>query len=488
MVFSSITFLIYFLPIVIFLYYAAPAGMKNLLLLVTSLFFYAWGEPVYVFLMVFSILINYVTGILIDRQSGKEDGIPQLKRQLRKKGLVLLNVICNLGILGFFKYADFITDNINALLGSSIQPLELPLPIGISFYTFQAMSYIIDLYRGNVKVQKNLVAFGTYIALFPQLIAGPIVRFKSIEEQLMKRSCSIHKFASGVRLFIIGMGKKVLLANNIGMLWESVSGLTYDEISAASAWLGAIAFTMQIYFDFSGYSDMATGLGRMFGFEFPKNFEYPYMSKSITEFWRRWHISLGSWFKEYVYVPLGGNRKGIKRQTLNIVIVWSLTGLWHGASWNFVIWGTYFAVLLILEKLFLGQMLENLRKKHIVFGTVMSGIYTMLFVIISWVIFASESAGFIGHYLESMFFAGNGGLIDGTAKYLFGNNLVLLIFCTAGCTEMPKKLALLCGEKMSIISPKLAGMSEIIMLVLIFTVSFAYIVASTYNPFLYFRF
>ncbi|MHC1722652.1 MAG: MBOAT family protein [Aminipila sp.] len=409
-------------------------------------------------------------------------------QSVKTKLVILINVVINLGILGFFKYADFLVENINLLLGTSISTIELPLPVGISFYTFQAMSYIIDLYKSKVKVQKNLIAFGTYVALFPQLIAGPIVRFESIQEQLMNRHVDMEMFALGVRRFTIGLAKKVLLANNIGLLWESVMKISPTELPVGTAWLGAIAFTLQIYFDFSGYSDMAIGLGKMFGFHFLENFDYPYISKSITEFWRRWHISLSSWFKEYVYISLGGNRHGIKRQMLNIFIVWTLTGLWHGASWNFVIWGVYFAAILIIEKLVLGIALEKLQEKFSVIGTIVASIYTMILVTISWVIFAIEDLNSVKAYTASLFGFHHTGIANEYTWYLLSNNLILLIICIIASTDIPAKIW---GRFYNVIwrdRPLIGLIVENLGLLLLFIISFAYIVASTYNPFLYFRF
>lgn len=482
MVFSSISFLIYFLPVVICLYYLAPSGVRNVVLLVTSLFFYAWGEPIYVFLMLFSIVFNYCFGILLDKFIKAES------QMIKPKAIIAINIVVNLGILGFFKYADFFVSNVNFLLGTNISATELPLPIGISFYTFQAMSYIVDLYRRKVQVQKNIINFGTYVALFPQLIAGPIVRFNSIEKQLVKRNVNMEMFASGVQRFVIGMGKKVLLANNIGLLWENVINTNSAEMSICTAWLGAIAFTLQIYFDFSGYSDMAIGLGKMFGFHFLENFDYPYMSKSITEFWRRWHISLGSWFKEYVYIPLGGNRHGIKRQMTNIFIVWALTGLWHGASWNFIIWGIYFAILLVIEKLILGSVLKKLQERYRVLGTVIVHIYTMLLVTISWVIFAVDDLSLIKAYMTSLIGLQNIDIINSYTGYLLSGNWILIVICTIGVTNVPIKLWRKIKNDMLQEKLLVRAIVENLGLLLLLIVSIGYIVASTYNPFLYFRF
>ena len=334
MVFSSLLFLFRFFPIVLVLYFLAPRKLKNAVLFFSSLVFYAWGEPVYVVLMLFSTVVDYTHGMLVDKlmKQGKER---------KARWVVASSMTINLLLLGFFKYADFLIGSINGVLGTGIPLLKLALPIGISFYTFQTMSYTVDIYRGEAKVQRNIISFGAYVALFPQLIAGPIVRYQTIAEELQERKETSSDFSEGINRFLLGLGKKVLLANNIGMLWDSISAMGGQELSVATAWLGILAYSFQIYFDFSGYSDMAIGLGRMFGFHFPENFNYPYISKSITEFWRRWHISLGTWFREYVYIPLGGNRKGRLCQIRNLAIVWLLTGIWHGASWNFVVWGIY---------------------------------------------------------------------------------------------------------------------------------------------------
>ena len=352
MVFSSTVFLLVFLPLVAILYYVCPRKFRNAVLLVFSLLFYGWGEPKYIAIMLFSTVFDYCNGLGIEHFRRKEN-------EKAAKAVMVVSCVGNLAILGFFKYTDFAIENINSLLGTGIGALGLALPIGISFYTFQTMSYTIDVYRGIVKTQHNIIDFGAYVTLFPQLIAGPIVQYKTIESDLSNRSRESWIQASrGLQRFVIGVGKKVLIANQVGALWEEISAMSAP--TAATAWLGAIAFTFQIYFDFSGYSDMAIGLGHLFGFTFWENFEHPYESRSVTEFWRRWHISLSTWFREYVYIPLGGNRKGKGRQILNLAIVWFLTGLWHGASWNFVLWGVYYAVLLILEKTFLLKWLDKL--------------------------------------------------------------------------------------------------------------------------------
>ena len=359
MVFSSSTFLMAFLPLTLLLYYGVGVALtknvtvKNCILLLASLVFYAWGEPVYIVLMLLSILFNFAAGRVID--SALSDGRTGLA-----KFQFIADVVYNLAVLGFFKYADFVVDNINGLFGVHIPPLELPLPIGISFYTFQILSYIIDLYTGKIRVQKNLVSFALYISLFPQLIAGPIVKYKEIEEQLVGRKESLVKYSRGMARFVVGLAKKLLLANTLGAVYSGIQAMDVGSLSALTAWTGIACYTLQIYFDFSGYSDMAIGLGSMFGFRFNENFNYPYIATSITDFWRRWHISLSSWFRDYVYIPLGGNRRKTPRVIFNLIVVWLLTGLWHGAAWNFVLWGMFYGVLLIFEKYVLGDLLPRI--------------------------------------------------------------------------------------------------------------------------------
>lgn len=476
MVFSSIVFLFYFLPIVLALYFAAPRRGKNLVLFAVSLVFYAWGEPVYLFLMLFSILINYLFGLAIGRVKDKPSGC------LSARFWVTAACAVNLALLGFFKYADFLIDNLNLLPGVQLSPLELPLPLGISFYTFQAMSYIIDLYRGKVEVQRSLIAFGTYVALFPQLIAGPIVRFQTIAGELKDRRETAALFSQGALRFVSGLGKKVILANGAGAIFDQITQSAAQApgglsgLSSLTAWLGILAFTLQIYFDFSGYSDMAIGLGRMFGFHFPENFNYPYISKSITEFWRRWHITLSTWFREYVYIPLGGNRRGAAKQIRNIAVVWALTGIWHGASWNFLLWGVYFGVLLILEKLFLAKRLERL-------PAAFSHVYTMFFVVISWVIFSIDSVSGIFGYLAAMFGLGSGPAADSLGLYLLGNNALFLLLLGIGATPLPNRLwRRLTNSGWLALTLQSAGMAALFLLVT------AFLVSSSYNPFLYFRF
>lgn len=466
MVFSSTIFLCVYLPLVLLGYYICPKKGRNLFLLIVSLVFYAWGEPKYVFLMIFSILVNYIFGRLMDKNRG---------RQKRMKLLLVLSVVIDLGLLSVFKYTDFIITNVNAIFGSSFDLLNIALPIGISFYTFQAMSYTIDVYRDDVRVQKNLIDFGMYITMFPQLIAGPIVRYADVQDQLAERSVTTADFSEGVMRFVVGLGKKVLLANQMGAVWSDIYALGGD-VSALMAWTGAIAYTFQIYFDFSGYSDMAIGLGRMFGFKFPENFRYPYQSVSITDFWRRWHITLSTWFKEYLYIPLGGNRRGLARQALNLLIVWSLTGFWHGAGWNFVMWGLYYFVILFIEKLFLLKALDKLPKffRHV---------YALLLIIIGWVIFASDDVSVLLPYLGSMF--GANGAIGGMDVYTLLTKAVLLIICCIASTELPKKLFLSAAGAMN---EKAAFTLKSVLMIALLALSMILLIGDSYNPFLYFRF
>ena len=469
MIFSSVFFMFVFLPITLLVYYLVPMAFKNLVLLFFSLIFYAWGEPVYVLLMIFSIIYNYVAGIEIDYNLAEGN-------ERKAKYVFILDVVVNLGMLGFFKYYGFFLENINVILPFDIPYRELALPIGISFYTFQTLSYVIDVYLGKVEVQKNIINFGAYITMFPQLIAGPIVRYSDIEKQLGKRRITLEKFGDGAAWFLRGLGKKVLLANNVGMAFDAILALPAGEMSMLSAWIGCLAYTFQIYFDFSGYSDMAIGLGKMFGFEFMKNFDYPYVSTSITEFWRRWHISLGSWFREYVYIPLGGNRVSTGKHIRNIFVVWLLTGFWHGAAWNFMFWGIYYGCILLLEKFVLGNILERLPGfvKHI---------YTMFFVMIGWVLFFAPSMGSALSYIGVMLGIGANGIIDGTAIYYLYNYFVLfvvLIFCSVPYTY--KRFSRFPVGK------KKERTIAIVCYSLIFILSVAYLVNATYNPFLYFRF
>ena len=466
MVFSSTIFLCVYLPLVLLGYYICPKKGRNLFLLIASLVFYAWGEPKYVFLMIFSILVNYIFGRLMDKHR---------ENKKRLKLMLVLSVVIDLGLLSVFKYTDFIITNVNAIFGANFDLLNIALPIGISFYTFQAMSYTIDVYRDDVRVQKNLIDFGMYITMFPQLIAGPIVRYADVQDQLAERSVTTADFSEGVMRFVVGLGKKVLLANQMGAVWSDIYALGGD-VSALMAWTGAIAYTFQIYFDFSGYSDMAIGLGRMFGFKFPENFRYPYQSVSITDFWRRWHITLSTWFKEYLYIPLGGNRRGLTRQALNLLIVWSLTGFWHGAGWNFVMWGLYYFVILFIEKLFLLKALDKLPKffRHV---------YALLLIIIGWVIFASDDVSVLLPYLGSMF--GANGAVGGMDVYTLFTKAVLIVICCVASTELPKRLFLSATGAMN---EKAAFTIKSVLTIALLALSMILLIGDSYNPFLYFRF
>ncbi len=461
MVFSSLLFLFIFLPIFLTIYFILPKNFRNIILFLGSLVFYAWGEPIYVSIMIFSTVLDYTCGRMIDHFR-EHKFIPKLGL-----GLSLLG---NLGMLGFFKYADFFIGNANNLLGTHWDLLRIALPIGISFYTFQTMSYTIDLYRGNIKVQKNIIAFGAYVVMFPQLIAGPIVTYSNVEKEINQRKITFEDFGEGAIRFIEGLGKKVLIANNIGLLWDQILSTPISELSIISAWLGAIAFGLQLYFDFSGYSDMAIGLGRMLGFHFPENFNYPYIAKSVSEFWRRWHMTLTGWFREYVYIPLGGNRVSKPRFYLNIFIVWFLTGFWHGAGWNFIIWGLFFAVLMIIERSFLLRYLEKL-------PSFISRFYLLFVVAVSWVLFAHNSLGEALAYLKVMFGLDVHPLVNTSSLYALTNFYVLLIIGALFSTPLMNKLKHCLNEWIIFIF-----YSAVLFL------STAYLVDATFNPFLYFRF
>ena len=464
MVFSSLTFLLWFLPCVLLVYFLVPKKVKNAILFAFSLLFYAWGEPIYVGLMIFSTVLDYCCGRAVE----KYRGTPKAKFGL------LVSVIVNLSLLCLFKYTDFLLGTVNGIFGCNIPLLNLPLPIGISFYTFQTMSYTIDVYRGDAKVQNNIISFGAYVSLFPQLIAGPIVRYQTIADQIDERTHSFDKFGEGVKRFVCGLGKKVLLANNIGLLWNTISGSS--ELSVVSAWLGIVAFAFQIYFDFSGYSDMAIGLGKMFGFDFLENFDHPYCSKSVTEFWRRWHISMGTWFRDYVYIPLGGNRKGLAIQLRNIAIVWLLTGFWHGASWNYVLWGVFYGVILIIEKFFL---LDKLKKAPAFVGH----IYALLCVAVGWVLFAFEDFGAGFAYLKTMF--GGAAFCNSTALYQLLSYLPLLILCAIAATPIGTRVYHRLNEKCG---TGLMATADVTGIVAVVGLAVTYLISGSYNPFLYFRF
>ena len=468
MVFSSVLFLFFYLPIVLGVYYITPLKYRNLVLLVVNLFFYGWGEPIYIVIMFLSIIIDYMNGYYVAKYVDKN--------KAKAKLFVICSVVLNLSLLAFFKYYDFFALNISSLLGYELlKPLGLSLPIGISFYTFQTMSYTIDIYRKQAKAQKSMVAFGTYVTLFPQLIAGPIVRYNDVDDQLVSRTHSVDEFSYGIQRFIIGLAKKVLLANSIGQLWDTVIASGVSNLSVLGAWLGILAFAFQIYFDFSGYSDMAIGLGKMLGFTFLENFNYPYIAKSITDFWRRWHISLSIWFKEYVYIPLGGNRHGMLRTIINISIVWALTGFWHGASWNFLWWGVYFGFILIMEKLFLLKLLKRC-PSFIQHG------YTLILVLISWVLFAILDPTIMVEYLKIMFNLTGASLYNSTSLYQLANYAILFVILFIAATPLAKHLynQWLMIERFSYLIPVV-----VLMLLVICTM---YIVDASYNPFLYFRF
>ncbi|WP_152392927.1 MBOAT family O-acyltransferase [Paenibacillus guangzhouensis] len=468
MVFSSLIFLFLFLPITVLIYYVSPMKLRNAVLLAVSLIFYAWGEPIYIFIMIFSTVFDYFNGLLIDKYR---------YRKTIARAIFIFSMIGSLGILGFFKYSGFVVNNINLLLNLHIQAADLPLPVGISFYTFQTMSYIVDVYKGKVPVQRNFISFGAYVTMFPQLVAGPIVKYDDIAGQLVTRKVTLDRFGEGAELFIRGLAKKVLLANNIGLLWTSVKSTPIEELTVLSAWLGIIAFTLQIYFDFSGYTDMARGLGKMFGFDFMENFRYPYISKSVTEFWRRWHISLGTWFREYVYIPLGGNRLGLMKQLRNLLVVWFLTGLWHGASWNFIIWGLYFGFFVMIEKLLLLRWLGRMPAS-------VSHVYTLLVVIIGWVLFEMDTLASAWHFIGVMFGFGGHDFADRQTLYDLSTNVVFLVVLACCATPLPGKILAYMKEKW-----RVAGVIVVPMIYVIFMVlSTAYLVNDTYNPFLYFRF
>ncbi|MDE6067447.1 MAG: MBOAT family protein [Treponemataceae bacterium] len=469
MVFSSLIFLFCFLPTVLAAYWLAPKRFRNAVLLAASLVFYAWGGPQYVPIMLFCAAAAFTGGkcIAFSLQGGRE--------KAARTGLAV-SVVVTLLPLVFFKYFAFVAESFCALFGLPSPSIPIPLPAGISFYSFQAVSYLVDVYRGEACVQKNPFDFCTYIALFPQLVAGPIVRYSKVERQLSMRTETVTDVAEGIRCFVIGLGKKVLLANNIGLLWESAQALA--EKSAATAWIALAAYTFQIYFDFSGYSDMAMGLGRMFGFSFPKNFDFPYCSKSVTEFWRRWHISLGTWFREYVYIPLGGNRGGTTKTVRNILVVWMLTGIWHGARWNFVFWGLYYGALLLLEKFVLHRALEKI-------PALLRHAYCMFCIMLGWAFFACGSASECTTLVKTLFGA-DGVPLDAQAVFFLRNNVVLFLLCLFGSTHIPMHIGNRLCDRCK--NPALRFIMQNGFFVAVLLLSVAYLVDSSFNPFLYFRF
>ncbi|MEN2767357.1 MBOAT family O-acyltransferase [Ornithinibacillus xuwenensis] len=475
MVFSSTVFLFLFLPAILIVYFIVPKSLKNIVLLIGSLFFYAWGEPKFVLVMILSIIINYVLGIIVDINRNNK---------LKVKLILGFMVVVNLLILGFFKYTNFIVENINSLLNTNFANPEIPLPIGISFFTFQAMSYVIDVYRNDGKVQRNPFDLALYISLFPQLIAGPIVRYQTVAEQITKRFSNLPRILYGVRRFIIGLGKKMILANNCGFVADQIFSQNPADMTTGLAWIGIISYSLQIYFDFSAYSDMAIGLGKILGFDFLENFNYPYISKSITEFWRRWHISLSSWFRDYLYIPLGGNRRGRFNTYRNLFIVWLATGIWHGASWTFIAWGVYYGLLIMIEKLFLGKLLKSIPKP-------ISHIYTLILVMIGWVFFRADNFSYAFSYLGTMFGFNGNGIWDIDAQFYFYQNGIILGIAIIGSTPLLMKIfeAIQSKSQTSTLSNVFLnqiGINTYIML--IFILSISYTVADTFNPFIYFRF
>lgn len=456
MVFSSLTFLFFFLPLTLGIYYISPNRLKNSILLIFSLLFYGWGEPKYILIMLFSSIIDFIHAKVIDNN----------RDNIKSKIALLSSIIVNLSLLFYFKYSGFFLEVMNNFIGTNFEIFSIALPIGISFYTFQTMSYSIDVYRGVAPVQSSLISFATYVSLFPQLVAGPIVRYQTIATELMDRTHTFDKFYEGVNLLLIGLGKKVILANNIGLIWNFVKLQEINQLSMFTAWLGIISFGLQIYFDFSGYSDMAIGLGKLFGFNFPKNFNYPYISKSITEFWRRWHISLGQWFRDYIYIPLGGNKKGKLKWIRNIFIVWFITGLWHGAGINFILWGIYFGIILMMEKLFLLELLNKLPNW-------IRCLYTLILVSIGWVLFELTNFASIGLYLKAMFI--NSNMVDKMFLYLLTPNIILITIGIFASTPVLAKI--MKNEYL-----------KFIIIFLSFFVAVAFLVDASFNPFLYFRF
>ena len=468
MVFSSLIFIFIFLPIVLVAYYVSPKKLRNTIILLASLVFYAWVEPVYIVLIIVSIFINYCGALLIRKY----------RRDKEKCKFTFVTILLiDLSILFFFKYYGFVIEGIGSIWGLRLEVKNISLPLGISFYTFQQVSYIVDIYMQKMNPQRNLIDFAAYITMFPQLIAGPIVKYNDIYKQLKNRKETLYDFGQGVQRFIIGLGKKVILSNNIGMIWAQVKEIPLDNVSVVLSWIGIISFTLQIYFDFSGYSDMAIGLAKMFGFSFLENFDYPYVSKSITEFWRRWHMSLGGWFREYLYIPLGGNKRGTLIQVRNLFIVWFATGLWHGASTNFIIWGLYFGVILFIEKIFLKDLLKKV-------PSIFAHIYTLLIVIIGWVIFDMNTLSGIVKYIEIMFGASDNIFIDNMAKYILSTNFIMLALGIICSTRLVKNII----DNIKSTLRKKDIFFIVTMNLLILIISIAYLVGESYNPFLYFRF
>lgn len=468
MTFNTILFLFTFLPIALILYYIVPKRFRNIPLVLLSLVFYAWGNPTYLILMAFSVVFNYITGLELDAYLQEE-------RHTGAKVTMISAVVVNLLILGFFKYYGFLISTVNSITGLTLSAPELPLPLGISFFTFSVLSYVFDVYRGRAEVQKNFLDFSLYVTFFAKVTSGPIVQYKDMAPQLRERQMVPAKFGAGISMFLVGLGKKVLIADNLGATFSAISGLS--TMSAGTAWLGMILYSLQLYFDFSGYSDMAIGLAKCFGFDFSANFDYPYLSASISEFWRRWHISLGAWFRDYVYIPLGGNRCSKERQLINLAVVWLLTGLWHGSAWNFVIWGVYHGIFVILEKFVLKDIWPKVPKFLRIF-------VTTLLVFFGWVLFFSPSLSGAIHYYGQMFGAGHMGLFDGTFRYYFFGSLRLLIVAFIGCGPIVRRIhQRLCyykGGKRTYVS--------VIGFVLLLILCVAYMMSATYSSFLYVQF
>lgn len=471
MIFSSLVFLFLFLPIVLIFYYLCNDKLKNLVLLLASLFFYAWGEPQYVFLMIGSIVCNYIFGLKVSSNNEKE-----------QKLWLIISVIFNISLLGIFKYSNFFIENINYIFNINLNIPAIALPLGISFFTFQTMSYVIDVYRKQGRAQKNILDLALYISLFPQLVAGPIVRYETVDQQISTRTHSISKFAEGINRFIIGLGKKVIFSNQLGLIADMIFAAQVSNLSILEAWLGITCYTLQIYFDFSGYSDMAIGLGKMFGFDFLENFNYPYISQSVAEFWRRWHISLGSWFRDYVYIPLGGNRVSPLKQYRNLFIVWSLTGIWHGANWTFMAWGLYYGILIALEKAFLDKLLKKLPQ-------VCRHIYLVLLVMIGWVFFRAENIGQANEFIKVLCGIGSNPIYNNSfMNYISESGYILILAIIFATPVVPKIKSVLEAKHKKLVDSEFVYTLHSITLMTIMFVVVVILVNSTYNPFLYFRF
>ena len=467
MLFSSVTFIFYFLPITFILYYIVPNKFKNPILLVASMIFYAWGGLLYFPLLLFSIIVNYILGLKIDKYKDNKG---------KDRRILIYSIIFNILFLGVFKYSNFLVDNINILFNTSFNIPTIPLPIGISFYTFQAMSYVIDIYRKDGKVQKNIFNLALYISMFPQLVAGPIVRYETVDKQITERSYSFYEFNFGLERFIKGLFKKVIISNTIGELASLIYALPNSEMTVITAWIGAIAYTFQIYFDFSGYSDMAIGLGKMLGFDFLENFNYPYISKSVSEFWRRWHISLGSWFRDYVYIPLGGSRIGTVKLYRNLAIVWIITGIWHGASWNFILWGVYFGIFIILERAFLQKVLNKL-------PSILQHIYLMIIVIFGWVLFSQSDISSTVEYIKVMLGIGKYSIFNEYTMFYIRQYWIVMLVAIIVSMPILTKI-----KDLNIKIRKSIAVAKPILVIISFALVTIYLVNSTFNPFIYFNF